>query len=80
MGLDLPARWVLIFFAGLGLFTGKGWARAVGVVLAAASAIGNFAFLDVYPIAATLLIAMNVVIIFAITVHGAEMKEPAAPV
>ena len=70
---------ILILLAGLGLFTGKGWARGVAVVLAAFSAIGNFAFLDVYPLWALLMIAMNIVIIYAVTVHGGEMKEPDLP-
>jgi hypothetical protein len=70
---------ILILLAGLGLFTGKGWARAVAVVLAAFSAIGNFAFLAAYPLWATLMIGMNIMIIYAVSVHGGEMKEPAPP-
>src|SRR5215218_3932487 len=70
---------ILILLSGLGLFTGQGWARVVAVVLAASSAIGNFAFLAAYPLWSTLMIAMNIMIIYAVTVHGAEMKEPDAP-
>lgn len=70
---------LLIFLAGLGLFTGKGWARGVAVVFAAISAISNFALLEVYPLWALIMIAMNVVVIYAVTVHGGEMKEPELP-
>ena len=71
---------ILVLLAGLGLFTGKAWARAVAVVFALVSAVGNFALLDIYPIWALVMIGMNVVIIYAVTVHGGEMKEPELPV
>ena len=61
---------LLIFAAGIGVFTGQVWARAVGVALAAVSAVGNFGFLGAYPIVALLLIAMDLMIIYALTVHG----------
>ena len=34
----------LVFFAGLGLFTGRMWARTVGVILVSVSALINFAW------------------------------------
>jgi vacuolar-type H+-ATPase subunit I/STV1 len=34
---------VLVFLAGLGLFTGRMWARVLGVILVAISALVNFA-------------------------------------
>jgi len=70
---------ILILVAGLGLFTGKGWARVVAIVLAAFSAIGNFAHLAAYPLWAVVMIAMNIVIIYAVAVHGGEMREPDLP-
>jgi hypothetical protein len=66
---------IIVVFASLALFTGRLWARIVGVVAAFASAIVNIAFLSAYPIWSTIMIAMDILIIWAITVHGAEMKE-----
>ena len=66
---------IIVILAAAALFTGKLWARIVGVVAAAVSAIVCIAFLSAFPIFATIMIAMGIVIIYAITVHGAEMKE-----
>jgi hypothetical protein len=64
----------VVFAAGLGLFAGQMWARVVGVVLAVASALLNFAFIAAYPFWSTIVIAMDVFVIYALTVHGREMK------
>jgi hypothetical protein len=47
----------------------------VGVLLAGVSAIVNLAFIAAVPVAATLLIAFEVVVIYAIIVHGGELKR-----
>ena len=65
----------LVFLAGLGLFSGAMWARVVGVALAGLSAIANFAFIAAYPFWSTIVIALDVLVILAITVHGREMKS-----
>src|SRR5262245_32639791 len=66
---------IIVMLAAAALFTGKLWARIVGVVAAAVSAVVCIAFLSAFPIWATIMIAMDIVIIYAITVHGGEMKE-----
>ena len=66
---------IIIALAGISLFAGRMWARIVGVILAFVSAIANIAFLSAYPIWSTIMIALDVLIIWALTVHGAEMKE-----
>jgi hypothetical protein len=60
--------------AGLGVFGGQVWARAVGVVTAMLSAIVNVAFLAAYPVWSLMMIALSVVLILALTVHGSEVK------
>jgi hypothetical protein len=57
---------VLVFAAGVALFADKLWARVVGVVLAAFSAIANFVFLPYYPVWAIVLIAIDMFIIWAL--------------
>ena len=64
----------LLVVAGIGLFTGQMWARVTAVVLAALSMIVNFAFLAAFPVWSAMVIALDVFVILAITMHGAEMK------
>ena len=60
--------------AGIGLFSGEMWARVVGVLIAGISALLNFVFIPAYPIWSLLMVAFDIVVIYAITAHGAEMK------
>jgi hypothetical protein len=64
---------VVLICAGLGLYAGAVWARTVGVVAALISAFANFAFIPVYPIWSILIIAVNVVVIWALTAHGRDI-------
>lgn len=66
---------ILLIAAGLGVVTGNVLARTVGVVLAAASAIANFAYLPWYPLWAVTIIAINVFVIWALTVHGRDVAR-----
>jgi hypothetical protein len=66
---------VILALAGIALFAGKMWARVVGVLAASLSAIVNIAFLSAYPIWSAIMIALDILIIWAITVHGSEMKS-----
>jgi hypothetical protein len=59
---------VLVAFAGWGVFTGAAWARAVGMILAILSAIVNFFFIPYYPVWAITIIALDIAIIWALTV------------
>ena len=60
--------------AGLGLLAGNLAARIVGVGIAFLSALVNLAFISAYPIWSTIMIVIDVVVIFAIIVHGRELK------
>jgi hypothetical protein len=59
---------------GVGLLVGNMAARVVGVVVAVLSALVNMAFLAAYPVWSTLVITLDVVVIYAIVVHGGELK------
>jgi len=59
----------------VGLFAGQMWARVTGVILAGASALVNFAFIAAYPFWSLMVIALDVFVILALTVHGREMKN-----
>jgi hypothetical protein len=65
----------VMVLAGLGVFSGQVWARAVGVIVAMVSAIVNVAFLAAYPVWSLMMIALAVVLILALTVHGSEVRQ-----
>ncbi|HSE10670.1 MAG TPA: hypothetical protein VLB29_18545 [Nocardioidaceae bacterium] len=63
----------LILVAGFMVFAGKTWARAVGVIVALVSAVGSLVFLAAHPLWSVIVIALDVVVILALTVHGSEI-------
>ena len=67
---------VVVLFAGFGVFKGAVWARTVGVMVAMISAIANFAFIPYYPVWSIIIITVNVLVIWALTVHGRELANP----
>jgi hypothetical protein len=60
---------------GAGLMRGNPVARVVAVVYAAVSALVHLAFLPAYPVWSALVIAFDVVVIYAVTVHGREVAS-----
>jgi hypothetical protein len=58
-----------------GLLAGNPVARVVAVLIAAFSAVVNFAFLPAYPWWSSLVIAFDVLVIYGVTAHGGEMKQ-----
>lgn len=59
----------LVAVTGAALLTGATWARVVAVVLAMLSALVNLAFLSAYPLWSTIMIALDILIIYAVTAH-----------
>jgi hypothetical protein len=64
---------LVILVAGVCVFAGQMWARVVGTILAALSAIANVGFLAAYPVWSLMMIAFDVVVIMALTVHGSDI-------
>ena len=64
---------IIIIVAGVGVMYGAVWARGVGVVVAALSIVVNFAFIPIYPVWAIVLIAIGVLVIWALTFHGRDL-------
>lgn len=64
----------IVVLSGLGLLTGNILARTVGVIVASLSLIANFLFLPAYPLWALSIIVLDVLVIWAITAHGKEMR------
>jgi hypothetical protein len=59
----------LIALAGFYVVRGALWARAIGITLAILSAIANFTFIPHYPFWSLLMIALDVLIIWALAVN-----------
>jgi hypothetical protein len=60
--------------AGVGILrSGHRWARLTGIVVAGLSAVVNLGFLAASPVWSSLLIALDVLVIYALTVHGWEL-------
>jgi hypothetical protein len=64
---------VVVVLAGIFILQGLVWARTVGVILAGASALLSFAWLPYYPGGALVVIAVDVLVIWALTAHGRDI-------
>ena len=64
---------IIMFLSGIGIFTGNVLARTVGVGVAGLSALANFMALPYYPVWSIVVIAIDVAIIWALTVHGRDL-------
>ena len=63
---------VVMVMAGWALFFRRKWARVVTVIVALVSAVINWVFLPAYPAWYALMIGLDVLIVWAVTVHGNE--------
>ena len=66
---------VIVAIAGVALFQGAVWARAVAVVVASISILANFFWMPYYPIWSLTVIAFDAFVIWAVTVHGRDIAE-----
>ena len=66
---------LVMLLAGIGVFSGNILARTVGVIVASVSLIANFFFIPAYPLWALIVIAIDLLVIWALTAHGREMRH-----
>ena len=66
---------IVVAAAGLVLYRGGMAGRIAAVVVASLSLLINFAFIASYPLWCTIVIAVDVLVIYAVTAHGSEMKQ-----
>jgi len=66
---------VIAVAAGVGLFTGQMWARILGIGMALVSSLVNLAFIAAYPLWSLTVITLDVVVIYAIAMHGKELQS-----
>ena len=65
---------LVLLLSGIGVLSGNILARTVGVIVAGLNLIGNFMFIPVYPIWTLTVIVLDVLVIWALTAHGREMR------
>jgi hypothetical protein len=66
---------VVMVVVGLGILRGSPWGLVAGVVIAGVNAIVQLGFLAAYPVWSILIIALDVVVIYALIVHGRELAD-----
>ena len=64
----------VVFVAGSCVLLGQVWARVVGVILAVLSILLNAGFLAASPGWTTITIALDILVIWALTFHGREVR------
>jgi len=65
----------LLVLAGILVLRGNMFGRIIAVILAMLSIIVNFVWMPVYPVWAIVIITLDVFILYAVIVHGREMKS-----
>jgi hypothetical protein len=60
--------------AGFGVMVGNMAARVVGIILAVLSAVVHLAFIGAAPVWSTIVITIDVLVIYALAVHGRELR------
>jgi hypothetical protein len=68
---------VLLVLAGFALFAGSWWARLVAAVLVIINLVAQFVSLPITPWWSLVAIALDLVILWALTVHGGEVERAA---
>ncbi len=63
---------VLAIVTAIGIFRGNAWAMSAGIGVVIVSAMSNFAFLPYYPLWAVVVIALDVVVVWALSQRLSE--------
>lgn len=65
---------VVAILAGIGVLTGNAAARVAAIVLACLSALVNLGFIAAYPLWSLAVIALDVIVIYALAAHGRGVR------
>lgn len=64
-----------LILVALALFAGATWARVIAVILAVINAVGQLFLLPVQPWWSVIVIVLDILVIYALTVHGRELRN-----
>lgn len=65
----------IVLLAGISLFSGSMWARAVAVLLSIIAIIVNLVSISLYPVWSVIAITLSVLVLYSVLVHGGELKH-----
>jgi hypothetical protein len=68
---------ILVAAAGVGVMSGRLWARLIGIAFALLSMIANFLFIPYYPVWSLLIITLDVFVIWALCVYNRDAAAAA---
>jgi len=63
---------IVSMVAGTGLFNGSTWARIIAIILVLFNFLAQFAFVSVYPLWSIIIMVVDILVLYALTVHGSE--------
>jgi hypothetical protein len=66
---------LIVIGVSIALFVGQTWARVIAVILAVISATGQLLLIPAQPWWSIIIIAVDVLIIYALTAHGRELRD-----
>jgi dolichyl-phosphate-mannose--protein O-mannosyl transferase len=66
---------VIVLLAAFAMMQGRTWGRIVGVILSGLVAIDHFATVRGYPVWDFIVVVLCVFVIYALIVHGGELRE-----
>ena len=66
---------IVLFLVGLCLTLGQMWARILGVILVTLNLFTQFILLPAYPVWSIIVIAVDVLVLWALIVHGDEVRD-----
>jgi hypothetical protein len=68
---------IVLVVAGAAVFARKRWAVILGIVVTLTAAALNFFWIFVYPLAAAVIVTLNVLVAYALTMYGLDYeREP----
>jgi hypothetical protein len=80
-GWALLVYGVILAFVGLGLMAGKGWARWLAIIFVSVNVFAQLGFLgnSQYPIWSLTVLALNIIVLYALTARWSESRAEMAP-
>lgn len=64
---------IVALVTGTALFNGSTWARVIASILVTFNFLLQFAFVSVYPVWSIIIMVINLLVLYALTVHGREV-------
>lgn len=65
---------LLLLLVGFALLSGATWARVIAIILVTLNAVGQLTLMAAQPWLSIAVLALDVLVIYALTVHGRELR------